>query len=155
MASVTSDAAGRKRIQFVDGDGRRKAIRLGKMSIKQADAFKGKLQNLIGARITGTMDAETSRWLVAMDDTMHARLAAVGLVKSRAGGRAVLGVFIDGYLAQRTDLKPGTIIVMKQARRWLVKFLGESKPLAAVTPGDADAYRAHLLGAKRAKAQCQ
>jgi integrase len=152
MASVTNDAAGRKRVQFVAGDGARKAIRLGKVSIKQANAFKVKLENLIGAGITGNIDDETSRWVAAMDDRMHARLAAVGLAKARTGGRDALGPFIDGYLIQRNDLKPGTIIVMKQARRWLVKFLGETKPLAEVTPGDADAYRAHLQGAKRAKA---
>lgn len=152
MASIGNDPNGHRRILFVAGDGSRKTIRLGKVTMKQAEAFKVKAEALIGAGITGNMDDETSRWLAAMDDRMHARLAAVGLVKTRAPSRVLLGTFIDEYLAQRTDLKPGTIVVMKQARRWLVKFLGETKPMADVTPGDADAYRAYLLGAKRAKA---
>jgi integrase len=152
MATIGNDPNGYRRILFVAGDGSRKTIRLGKVTLKQAEAFKVKVEALVGAGITGSMDDETSRWLAAMDDKMHARLAAVGLVKARGGCRAALGVFVDEYLAQRTDVKPGTMIVMKQARRWLVAFLGENKPLAQITPGDADAYRAHLLGAKRAKA---
>lgn len=40
MASVIADPNGRKRILFVASDGSRKAIRLGKATAKQADAFK-------------------------------------------------------------------------------------------------------------------
>ncbi|MBV8781098.1 MAG: phage integrase SAM-like domain-containing protein, partial [Phycisphaerae bacterium] len=152
MAAIGSEPNGRKRILFVAGDGSRKTIRLGKVTVKQAEAFRVKAEALIGASITGNVDAETSRWLAGLDDRTHDRLSAVGLVKPRDGGRALLGAFIDQYLAQRTDVKPGTMLVMKQAQRWLVKFLGENTPLASITPADADAYRAYMLGEKRAKA---
>ncbi len=46
MASITNDANGRRRIQFVAGDGARKAIRLGKVSQRQAEAFKVRLEAL-------------------------------------------------------------------------------------------------------------
>ena len=44
MASLCKDPNGRKRILFVTGDGSRKAIRLGKTSIKQAESFKIKME---------------------------------------------------------------------------------------------------------------
>src|SRR5665213_1914340 len=92
---------------------------------------------------------DASRWLAGLGDVIYARLAAVGLVKARENpGAASVGKFVDDYLAQRGDLRAGTLAVMKSARRTLVAFLGEGKALADVSVGDADAYRAHLLSTK-------
>jgi hypothetical protein len=44
MASVIDDPNGRKRILFAGADRKRHAIRLGKASVKQADAFKVKVR---------------------------------------------------------------------------------------------------------------
>jgi hypothetical protein len=49
MASIGNDSNGRKRILFVAGDGRRMTMRLGQKSAKQAEAFKVKIEDLIGA----------------------------------------------------------------------------------------------------------
>jgi|GEM_PF-2188905 len=59
MASIARDPGGKKRILFMNGDGNRKTIRLGKTSLKQAEAFKIKLEALIAARFSGSME-----WLV-------------------------------------------------------------------------------------------
>ena len=84
MASVSNDGRGKRRILFMAGDGSRKAIRLGKVSKSQAEKVRGYVESLIGGLITGAaVDDETSRWLAALPDTLHNRLAAVGLVKSR------------------------------------------------------------------------
>jgi len=78
---------------------------------------------------------------------MHARLAAVGLVAPRAAvGAKTLGAFIDNYIAGRTDVKPNTLIRMRQARRNLVAFFGEAKRLADITAGDAEEYWRYLNG---------
>ena len=53
MASIVSDLNGRKRVQFVASDGSRKTLRLGKASMKQAEAFKVKVEDLVSATITG------------------------------------------------------------------------------------------------------
>lgn len=146
MATIGNDPNGRKRILFVAGDGSRKPIRLGKATTKQAEAFKLKVESLITAGITGSMDDETARWLASLDDKMHGRVAAVGLVKSRteARGGTALAAFIDAYIADRTDAKPRTIINLKQARTDLVAFFGEQKPLCDVTPGDAEEFGRYL-----------
>ena len=52
MASISTDAGGLRKVQFVAGDGSRKTIRIGKASMKQAEAFKLKLEDLIGGIIT-------------------------------------------------------------------------------------------------------
>ncbi len=153
MASIGRDINGRKRILFLSGDGRRKTIRLGKASMKQAETFKVKVEALATAAITGSMDDETSRWLAGLDDAMHARLASVELVKARHGRDCpTVADFIDGYIAQRNDLKSTTVTVLQQSRIWLVRFMGEKVRLDKVTTADADAYRAHMVASKLAKA---
>ena len=147
MASIGNDSSGHRRILFVAGDGSRKTVRPGKATAKQAEAFKVKLEALVGAGITGSMDDETSRWLAGLDDRTHGRLAAVGLVKARRPvGATTLGPFIDGYTAGRTDIKPNTLIGLGQARRNLVAFFGESKRLADISAGDAEEYWRYLIG---------
>ena len=147
MASISSENNGRRRIQFVAGDGSRKTIRLGKVTQRQADAFKVKVESLVGASITGSLDDETSRWVAALDDRLHARLAAVGLVTGRLSARATtLGPFTQSYIDGRTDVKPNTVIGLKAARRNLVAFFGESKRLADISAGDAEEYWRYLIG---------
>src|SRR5688572_11390440 len=97
MASIVSDPNGRKRILFVAADGTRPAIRLGKASMKQAEAFKVKVEQLVSASlISHPPDDETIRWLAALDDLMHARLAAARLVTERQSLQ--LGPWLEKYL---------------------------------------------------------
>ena len=147
MAAIGNDPNGRKRILFVAGDGSRKTVRLGKATTKQAEAFKLKVEALVGASITGSIDDETSRWVAALETRMHARLAAAGLLKPRQPpGATTLGPFIDSYIRGRTDIKPNTLIGLGQARRNLVAFFGESRRLADITAGDAEEYWRYLIG---------
>lgn len=147
MASISSESGGRRRVQFVAGDGSRQTVRLGKVTQRQAEAFKVKLEAMIGARITGAFDDETIRWVAALDDKTHARLAAVGLVPARLPiGATTLGLFTKSYIDGRSDVKPNTVIGMNAARRNLIAFFGESKRLADITAGDAEEYWRYLIG---------
>jgi integrase len=107
----------------------------------------------------------TANWIAALheDRAKHwlaDRVAAVGLIspRERSPQAAVtLGKFIDDYIASRTDVKPLTIRHLKDARRNLVAFFGENKPLAEITPGDADDFRRNLLqrlGDNTVRRQC-
>ena len=146
MASIASDPNGRKRILFVGPDGIRRPIRLGKASMKQAEAFKVKVEQLVSAKITGAMDDETARWVAGLDAVAHEKLAAVGLIPERHRQAAVkLGQFLADYRTARTDIKPSTRRHLVQAADNLVQFLSADKPLADVTAGDADGFRLHLL----------
>jgi integrase len=142
MASIGRESNGCKRILFVAGDGKRQTIRLGKVSMKQANSFKVKVEALIGLGISGIVDDEISRWLADLDDVMHKRLAKVGLAKARESAR--LGEFLNAYIAKRTDVKPLTRRNLEAARNKLVKFFGENRGLRDITAGDADAWKTWL-----------
>ena len=146
MASVISDKNGRKRIQFIAGDGSRKAIRLGKATIRQAESVKVRIEQLVLAATgaSGVVDEDTIRWLSGLDDSVYDRLAAVRLVAARSSAK--LGAFLDAYIAERCDVKASTILVYKQTRGYLLGFFGEDKPLREITPGEADQWRLYLVG---------
>ncbi len=147
MACIGIDPNGHRRILFVAGDGKRKTVRLGKVSQRQAEAFRVRLEVLVGRRITGTLDDDTARWLAGMDEDAHGKLARVGLVVAR--GTHQLAPFVDAYIAGRTDVKPGTATVLGMTRRNLVEFFGADRALATITAGDADEWRRHLIGAEQ------
>jgi len=142
MATIGNDPNGHKRILFVAPDGKRKTIRLGKVTTKQATAFKAKVEALIGQTITGVVDDEVSRWLAGLDAEIYGRLAAEGLAQPRDSAR--LDEFLDGYIARRTDVKPLTRRNLQAARNKLVRFFGADKCLRDITAGDADAWKTWL-----------
>jgi len=146
MASVISDPNGRKRIQFIAGDRSRKTIRLGKATIRQAEGFKVRIEQLVLAATgaSGVVDEDTVRWLAGLDETMYGRLAAARLVAERSS--AQLGPFLAAYIAERCDVKPNTTTFYRHTRRTLVSFFGEDKLLRDITPGEADQWRLYLVG---------
>src|SRR4051812_42325298 len=102
MASITRETNGRRTIQFVAADGKRRTIRLGKVSQKIAEEVKGRVEHLNAAVISGcSIDGETARWLTAIGQDLHDKLAAVGLIAGRKTAR--LKGFIDDYIAGRKD----------------------------------------------------
>jgi len=150
MASVISDPNGRKRIQFVAGDGSRRTIRLGKATMRQADGVKVKLEQLILAAtgVTNVVDDETANWLTGLDDSMYDKLAGVGLVGQRENVK--LRAFLDAYIKERSDVRPATAIVYRRVTDNLTNFFGNDKPLREITQGEADQWRLYLVKLKLA-----
>jgi integrase len=149
MASVSRDAGGLRRVQFMH-EGKRRAVRLGRCSARQAETIKGKIENLLVGR-DGGVDPDTAEWLATISDDLHRKLAAVGLVTPRANSR--LKEFIDAYLAERAaDLKPQSRVAIGHCVRNLLAFFGPDKPMAAVTKDDALSFRAYLIGEHLAEA---
>lgn len=146
MACINNDPNGRKRILFVAPDGSRKTIRLGKASKKQAEAVKVKVENLVSAGLqgTGVLDDEVSRWLAALDDKMHGRLAAAGLVKPRSRTGVTLKAFLDEFFAAIV-VKPTTATTYRQTRRVLIDYFGELKLLREIEPVDAEKWRQEMV----------
>jgi len=84
VASISNDPGGRRRSLFVAGEGTRKALRLGKVSQRVAAEIKTKVEHLTAAASAGvSIDGETARWLAAIGDDRHRKLAAAGLVAPR------------------------------------------------------------------------
>lgn len=145
MASISSDPNGRKRILFFNSAGERKAIRLGKVSQRQAESVKVRVEMLVAAKITGTApDDETTRWVRDRDEALREKLAAVGLIEPPK--RATLGLFVADYIAKRAALvKPGTLLMERQTQASLLTFFGADKRLRDITEGDAVDFRNSLL----------
>jgi integrase len=154
MATIGTDPNGRRRVLFVAADGSRKTVRLGKCSQRDAETVCRHIEVLAASTIHGQpVPRDTALWLADLGDTLHDRLARADLVAARENpGRVLLTSFIDTYIAQRLDLKPGTRTILQQARVWLVRFLGDDRRMDTVTVADADAYRAHMLADGLAKA---
>jgi len=151
MASIANDPGGRRRILFVATDGSRKTIRLGKVSQRGAESIKARVEQLLEASaLQQAMPQDLARWVAELPADLARKLAAVGLIANPETKPAVtLGPFIDAYIAQRADVKPTTAVVLRQARRWLTRFLGEDKPLDSITSTDGDAFRAYLISEQK------
>ncbi|MBX3385383.1 MAG: site-specific integrase [Phycisphaeraceae bacterium] len=142
MASVVRDPNGRKRILFTDGDGERKAIRLGVVSVKAAESFRLRVEAILSAtEMRQPLDADTSAWLAELPERMHKRLVRVGLVAPRVKPEALtLGAMLDRF-EKAVTVKASTMIAYGQALRMLRDHFGESTPLASITPAHADEWR--------------
>ncbi|QNN24316.1 site-specific integrase [Planctomycetales bacterium ZRK34] len=155
MSSVSSDKSGNRTIYVSGADRRRRPIRLGKCSLKDARIVQGYVDDLErAANHNGTPSEKTATWLADIGDDLREKLARAGLVAQRGSVR--LGAFIDSYIDRRKGtMKPATLVRVKQARTHLVGYLGENKPLASVTAGDAEDYRAHLLDTEKGKGMAE
>ena len=72
MASISKQPNGRRTIQFVGADKKRRSIRLGKVSQRDAEAIKVKVERLAAASISGhPPDDETSRWVAGLDEKLR------------------------------------------------------------------------------------
>jgi integrase len=144
MASITREPNGRRTIQFVGSDGKRRSIRLGKVSQRLAESVQVLVEHLAAAQLTGgALDGETARRVAELDMRLADKLAAVGLIPKRQ--RATLGPFLDSYIGSRADVKGSTATVYGHTRRCLVAHFGAERPLHEITAGDADAWRLWLL----------
>ena len=151
MASITNESNGRRTIQFVGADGKRRSIRLGKVSKRVADAVKLHVEDLVACHRTGQpIPLATERWLEHASDQLHDRISAVGLTSPRV--RRTLAAFIDDYIASRTDAKPGTKTVWSQSRRRLVEHFGGDCVMRSVTAADVSTFRQRLAESGLAEA---
>jgi len=123
MASIIRKGNGRRMIQFIDTAGKRRTVRLGKMSQRQAEAVKTKVENLVAAAISGhAIDDETARWVANLDSVLADKLSRVGLIPRRQ--TTSLKACLDAYIKSRTDLKPRTIMKLRTTQEGLLDFFG-------------------------------
>jgi integrase len=149
MACVGHDPGGRRRILFVDTDGRRKTIRLGKIDRQTALRICRHVEVLLTAKRYGQpLPGDTAAWLAQSGEALRAKLAAAGLVA--ATPHLTVAALVDQYLA-RQDVRLSTRSVRGCWGRRLVQLLGD-RPVSQITPLDAEAVRDALVGAGLAPA---
>ena len=147
MASITNEPNGRRTIQFVASDGKRKSIRLGKVSKKIAKGIKRYVEELNTANIANhPIGRDTAQWLSETDEKLYCKLVAVGLVAERvSASQSRLGDFLDAYISGRSDVTDGTKMVYRHTKSLLIDYFGPKILLSEITAGDADDWRRHLL----------
>src|SRR6516165_5542826 len=146
MASVVNDPNGRKRILFVDAEENRKAIRLGKIDRKSADAIARHVEALLAAKIGGQpIPRGTAAWLVGIGASLHDRLAAVGLVEPLH--RLTVGEFLSNWLDGKKAMghKPTSLRAWGQTVAGFVGQFGP-RPLAGLGHADGEAFRTAMQG---------
>ncbi len=126
MASLSTRSNGTRFIQFAGPDGSRPTIRLGRLPKKEAETILAKVEALAAAALAKTSwDRQTAEWVGLLDARLHDKLAAVGLVPKRADVESTaLAGFLDGYVAKRSDVKPGTRANLTYVRNELVQYFG-------------------------------
>src|SRR3990172_8710402 len=107
MASISHSPNGRRTIQFVGRDGKRRSIRLGKVSQRLAESVQVRVEHLAAAQVTGgAQDGETARWVAVLDSVMYERLVAVGLVEPKPDEAQSEGASLAGFIAQYIAARP-------------------------------------------------
>jgi len=146
MASIANDPGGRKRVLVLCVDGRRRPIRLGKCDRRSAETVRMFIEKIAAANANGSaFDDATSAWVGSISEALHAKISSIGLVKPRNAGRAVLGTFVDAYVAGRSDVKPRTLTNLRQVRSWLVDCFGETKDMRSIGACDAEDWRLFMI----------
>jgi len=154
MASISREPNGRRTIQFVGSDGKRRSIRLGKVNQRSAEMVRTRVECLVASGITGApVDDEISRWLAGLDQAMSDKLAGVGLIPRRQS--ATLAMFLDNYFASRLDVKPTTLATWRQVGGSLVATFGPDRPLRSIDATAAEHFRTQLLASSLAPTTVQ
>ena len=154
MASLYKDkTSGRQMIQVVLPDGKRPIIRLGKVGRKTGEAIRTHVERLVNHKLDRQPVArDTALWLGEVGNNLYNKLVRHGLAEPRQlAALSELGSFLDRYIKGRTDLKPRTILNLKQVRKWLVKHFGESRDMRTITRGEISDWH-RLLKSTLAKA---
>lgn len=152
MASIANDPNGHRRILFVDPQGERKAIRLGKASQRTAESLKYRVEQLLEAAQFGRpMENDLIEWVKNLEPKLAKKLANVGLIAApEAKQVSALGAFLDEFMERRIDVKPATKEVWSQVVRNLKTHFGEDCDLATITEADAEDFKMYLVGQKLA-----
>jgi len=143
VASITT-RDGRRALQFTGADGKRKTLRLGEISMRDAEIVRGRVELLLQAATLGNAaPPDVLARLQSLGDRAHDKLARAGLVAPRDSSN--LGAFLDAYVAMRSDVKDTTATVYGHTRRCLLEYFGADRALRMITAGDAVEWRAWLV----------
>ena len=144
MASIISEKNGKRRIEFVDSNGLRKRIRLGKASMKQASAIKVKVEDLISSRKgSGLISDETAQWLAVLSVEFHEKLASVGLVKCRSHTSATMKDLIAEFY-KHLNVKAIARRNYEPTTNMMLAYFGENTPIRDIEPLQAQQWRAQM-----------
>jgi hypothetical protein len=132
-------------VQVKDRTQKRRTIRLGKVSERQARVIKAHIEHLALAQLSRiAAPMETTAWVEQIaGGALHEKLTRIGLVKPRK--TALLGPYFKQYIAGRTDLSHHTILNLQQTERVTVQHFGTERDMITITRADARDWQRKLL----------
>lgn len=143
MASLSKEAGRESWKLSWRENGRRRAIRLGKMPRRSAVSFRVRFEQLLGVRRSGdSLPPALSEWIDSLGDDLRGRLADAGLIERR--DRHTLGGLCDAFLESRSSVAPATRVRDRQVVDRLLEYFGRERPLDAITVRDAERWRQEL-----------
>jgi integrase len=145
MASISKDKDGTRRIQFVSMEGKRVAIRLGKVSQRAAETVKFRVEQLLAVKMTGQpLEADAAKWIGELEPKMAEKLSRAGLIDKVTA--ETLGAFLEALIASRKgDYKPASLIAWGQVSKALREFFGDCAPLTSISQARAEEFRQAML----------
>ena len=143
MASIsTNKKNGTKRVLFTDEQCKRRTIQLGKVTAKAAESFKLRVEALDASKRMGVpLDGELSVWLRDLSETMHGRLAKVGLVQSRINAAVVTLEMLLKRFEANGIVKASTRRTYQQTLQSLLNHFGGDIAINTLTVANADEWR--------------
>lgn len=146
MSSIVTRSTGNREIQFTFNG--RKALRLGKASMKDAATAQIHVDNLLMWRNTGrAIQPATMDWLTGLSDENRQRVEGVGLIDPVERREApTLSALADGYISKRKDVKAGTLTVYGLSRQRLLKHFGADRRINTITAGHAEDFYQRMIG---------
>ena len=141
MASLsTNRRTGTRAVLVICPDGRRRRIRLGRVTKDVALEVKRHVEHLLAHRRHGLpLPGSTAEWVNGVTGRLRQRLAVCGLAEA-APSAPTLGAWLSRYIEGRGDVARGTRIVYGQVQSDLLDYFGADKPLDAIGPGDAEDF---------------
>jgi len=145
MASITTYNGGLRRIDFtLTPNGKRRSVRLGRETMKNARDTCRRVEQLVADKLTGRPhDADLCHWLAGQDEKMIGRLRKVGLADGVGVTQTTLGEFLDRLMASMT-VKSSTRTFYGHTKRNLLGYFTAGRMLGDITEADADEWRAWL-----------
>lgn len=146
VATIVTYGGGLRRVAFsLTPNGPRRCVRLGRVSMKHAEAVKARVESIVSDKLLGRPhDAEVSAWLAGLDEKLLGRLRAAGLADGVGLADATLAAFLERFKAALTS-KPASAVFYTHTGRNLTDYFGADKRLRDIGTADADAWRAWLV----------
>ncbi len=144
MASVIDDPKGKRRIQFVDPNGDRKTIRLGKIDRKSAESICRHVEGLLSSKIHGQpIPRDTAVWLTTVASALREKLSNVALVEPLQ--LITVTEFVTSWIEDKTSagFKPTSMRAWSQTAEALKRLFGD-RTLVSISHTDGEAYRSQM-----------
>ena len=124
MASIAKLKNGTRRLAFTDEAKKRFYIRLGKVTARDADSIRIKVENILNAKLLNLpLTPDLVHWLMNLSDKFHEKLAKTGLIEPRK--QVTLSKFINPYIDDKVDNTESTKANKRISAQMLFHFFGE------------------------------